>query len=458
MMEPASQTEGIREIHLFGTADTGMQLSVVGSGYVGTTIAACFAELGHDVVNVDIDEETVDALNAGESPIHEEKLPELVDRHAGPDSTGRLRATTEYDAIRETEATFLCLPTPTDDGGSIDLSIVEAGAKAVGESLRKKDERHTVVVKSTVVPGTTEDRIAPLVAAAAEKSLGNGLGVGMNPEFLREGSAVDDFLDPDKIVLGADDEATAAVLMDVFDPLVKYADEPPVVEAGTREAEMMKYANNAFLASKISLANDLGNICKEYDVDMYEVADAMGLDSRIARPFLDSGLGWGGSCFPKDVDAITAAAREAGYDAPALSAAVEVNDRQPERFLDLLDEHVDAEEKRVAVLGLAFKPGTDDIRNSRAVPVIEGLLERDAEVVAHDPVAVENMRCRFPDIEYVQSATDALRGADACLVVTDWDQYEVLDEEFDAMAEPVVVDGRHCIDRREGIVYEGLTW
>jgi len=313
-------------------------------------------------------------------------------------------------------------------------------------------------VKSTVVPGTTEDTLAPLIAEASDKRLGENLGVGMNPEFLREGTAVEDFLGPDKVVLGADDERTRETMEAMFEPLVQHADDPPVVRTGTREAEMMKYANNAFLASKISLANDLGNICKEYDVDMYEVADAMGLDSRIARPFLDSGLGWGGSCFPKDVDAIIAAARDADYDAPALSAAVEVNDRQPERFLDLLDDHVNVEDRRVVVLGLAFKPGTDDIRNTRAVPVIQGLLERDADVVAHDPVAVENMRDRFPDIEYADSPTDALRDAHACLVVTDWDLYEVLDEEFDAMADPIVLDGRHCIDRREGITYEGLTW
>ncbi|GAB7013718.1 UDP-glucose 6-dehydrogenase AglM [Halolamina salina] len=435
-----------------------MQLSVVGSGYVGTTIAACFADLGHDVVNVDIDQGIVDTINDGEAPIHEDGLAELVAEHAGPDSTGRLRATTDYEELLDTDLTFLCLPTPANDDGSIDLSIMKAGAEQLGETLAEKDDRHNVVVKSTVVPGTTEDTLAPLIAEAGDKRLGDDLGVGMNPEFLREGSAVADFLNPDKVVLGAADDRTRDRMKEVFAPLVERADEPPVVETATREAEMMKYANNAFLASKISLANDLGNICKEHGVDMYEVADAMGLDGRIQRAFLDSGLGWGGSCFPKDTAAIIAAAEAKGYDAPMLNAATEVNDRQPQRFLDLLDRHVDVDGRRVAVLGLAFKPGTDDIRNTRAVPVIEGLLERGADVVAHDPVAIENMRDRYPEIEYADSASDALNGASACLVVTDWDQYEVLDEEFDEMADPVVVDGRHCIDRREGITYEGLTW
>jgi UDPglucose 6-dehydrogenase len=221
---------------------------------------------------------------------------------------------------------------------------------------------------------------------------------------------------------------------------------------------MIKYANNAFLAAKVSLINDLGNVCKELGVDAYEVADAIGLDDRIGERFLRSGLGYGGSCFPKDLAAITAAARERGYEPAMLDAAAEVNDRQPDRLLALLDRHVDVAGERVAVLGLAFKPGTDDIRNARAVPVIEGLRERGAEVVAYDPVAVENMRERFPDIEYADSPGTALDGAAAALIVTEWEEIASLDEAFDRMATPVVIDGRRAIDRRDGIVYEGLTW
>lgn len=435
-----------------------MHVSVIGSGYVGTTLAACLASVGHEVVNVDIDEDIVATINEGRAPIHEDGLAELVAAHAGPDGDGRLRATTDYSVVRDTEVTFLCLPTPSREDGSIDLSIMEAGAESLGDALASKDERHTVVVKSTVVPGSTADVIAPILAEHSGKALGSELGIGMNPEFLREGTAVADFLDPDKVVLGADDPETLETMRALFAPLIEQADEPPVVETDTRTAEMVKYANNAFLASKISLMNDLGNICKELGVDAYEIADAIGLDDRIGRQFLDSGLGWGGSCFPKDVAAIVAAAREVGYDAPVLNAAIEVNDRQPERFLGLLDRHTDVEGKRVAVLGLAFKPGTDDIRETRAVPVIEGLLARGANVVATDPVAIENTREVFPDIEYVESAEEALDNAEACLVVTAWPEYAALDEEFDAMATPLVLDGRHCIERRDGIVYEGLTW
>jgi UDPglucose 6-dehydrogenase len=286
---------------------------------------------------------------------------------------------------------------------------------------------------------------------------GEGLGVGMNPEFLREGTAVEDFLHPDKVVLGADDDRAQGVLRDVFAPLIAAADAP-VVETDTRTAEMIKYANNGFLAAKISLINDIGNICKAVGVNAYEVADAIALDERIGEPFLRSGVGWGGSCFPKDTAAIRAAAREHGYEPAMLDAAAAVNDRQPERLLALMDGHVDVAGARVAVLGLAFKPGTDDVRNSRAIPVIEGLQARDAAVAAYDPVAGANMRERFPDIEYADTPAAALSEAVAAIVVTDWPAITALDEEFDAMRTPVVVDGRRAIDRRDGLVYEGLTW
>ncbi|VTT88162.1 UDP-glucose 6-dehydrogenase [Halorubrum sp. DM2] len=434
-----------------------MRLSIIGSGYVGTTIAACFADLGHEVVNVDIDESIVETINDGDAPIHEAGLDELIAAHAGPEGTGRLRATTDYEAVHDTEVTFLCLPTPQNDDGSIDLSIMEAGATQLGETLAEKSDWHTVVVKSTVVPGSTEDTITPILEDASDETAGEAFGVGMNPEFLREGTAVDDFLNPDKVVLGADDERALSDMRDVFDPLVDRADAP-VVETDTRTAEMIKYANNGFLAAKISLINDIGNICKEFGIDSYEVADAIGLDDRIGEQFLRSGVGWGGSCFPKDVAAIIAAAEEQGYEPPVLNAAVDLNDRQPGRLVDLLAGHLDLAGARVTVLGLAFKPGTDDVRNSRAIPVVEGLQERGATVTAYDPVATENAKAYLDDVEYADSAAAALDDADGAVVVTDWDEFAALDEEFDAMANPVVVEGRRIVERRDGITYEGLTW
>jgi UDPglucose 6-dehydrogenase len=432
-----------------------MHVSVVGSGYIGTTIAAWFAELGHEVTNVDIDEDVVEAINAGEAPIHEPGLDDLIAQHG----SDRLRATTDYAEVYDSDVTFLALPTPSQDDGGIDLSAMKAGAESLGEAIRDKDDDHLVVVKSTVIPGTTEEVVTPIVEEASDKRAGEDFHVAMNPEFLREGFALGDFRDPDKIVYGATDEAAFEMLDRVYDPLIEAADgDPAVVKTGIKEAEMIKYANNAFLATKISLINELGNICKEYGVDAYEVADAIALDHRIDEHFLRSGVGWGGSCFPKDVAALRHAARERGYDPVLLDATVDVNDRQPERMLSLLDDHVDVEGKRVAVLGLAFKPGTDDVRYTRAIPVIEGLQERGADVVGYDPVATENMREHFPEVEYADSAADALADAHAAMVVTDWDEFAALDEEFDRMAEPVVIDGRRIVERRNGITYDGLTW
>ncbi|MGM0399389.1 MAG: UDP-glucose 6-dehydrogenase AglM, partial [Halobacteriota archaeon] len=405
-----------------------MDVSIVGSGYVGTTIAACFADLGHDVVNVDVDESIVAAINDGDAPIHEPGLDDLVADHAGDG----LRATTDYGAVRATDLTFLALPTPSREDGSIDRSIVEAGAESLAEALASKDERHTVVVKSTVIPGTTEELVGTALDAVEGNELGENVGIGMNPEFLREGSAVDDFLHPDKVVLGWETDWVGETMHDVFAPLVETA-EPAIVDTGIPEAEFIKYANNAFLASKVSLVNELGNVAKEFEVDSYAVADAIGLDHRISEHFLRSGVGWGGSCFPKDVDALRAAARDVGYDPGLLDAVVEVNDKQPRRLLRLLEDHVDVDGARIAVLGLSFKPNTDDIRNSRAIPVIQGLDDRGADVVAYDPVAADAMRERFPEIQYVDTAAAALDGADGALVVTDWPEFADLDEEFDAM-------------------------
>ncbi len=902
-----------------------MRVSIVGSGYVGTTVAACLADIGHEVYNIDIDESIVSAINAGETPIHEPGLDELVSVYGGD----KLQATTDYDIVAETDLTILALPTPNEPDGSIDLAAMKAGVESVGKVLREKDGYHLVVVKSTVVPGTTDETLRPILESASGKTAGEEIGLAVNPEFQREGSAVRDFMEPDKIVLGTDgDDRALDLLATLYEPIVSEWNVP-VVETGRREGEMIKYANNAFLASKVSLINDLGNICKEFGVDAYEVADAIGLDDRIGEQFLRSGVGWGGSCltgdqqilikdesgtkrltlagffdryaadgpienvsvlsydrdgsvcfkpiraatrrqycdelytirttmnkeitvtkdhpmlsiergdctvqeaqsltegdrlpvqteipedpvgsfdlielvaespafnnenvylkptvdletkkdefretlseynqqfsydkvhefvrnnyigldaflaaeesipidrtevglyttvgggqtyipaiieadeefwrfigyylseghitddtsgrgsttrkrvmlsfhpdeetqyvadvetyldsqgiryrtdttetstqievssrvfakflerlgcgtgsysanipdvayqeseshrkallaglfrgdghieytshsnavvydygsvsedliqgmqfllhslgivpsyktsesskstqpahflrvssqhqiaslkelflpseaekiqerldsyernikptghrpgtahttvtvreitvneekrdvyslevadthtfvttdgiavhncFPKDVDAIRHAAREAGYEPPMLDAAVELNDGQPERLLSLLDDHVDVAGKRVAVLGLSFKPGTDDIRNSRAIPVIEGLKARGAAVVAYDPVAIEEMRERFPAIDYADSAGAALDGASGAVVVTDWDEFAALDEEFDAMADPVVVDGRRIINRRDGITYDGLTW
>jgi UDPglucose 6-dehydrogenase len=432
-----------------------MDVSVIGSGYVGTTLAACLADLGHDVVAIDIDEEVVARLNEGEAPIHEPGLQPLLDAYTG----SRLRATTDYAAVPETDLTFVTVQTPSREDGSIDIGAVEAACRDVGESIAAKEAYHLVVIKSTVIPGMTEEVLAPAIEDASGKTEGEGFGLAVNPEFQSQGSAVQDFMEPDKLVLGTDgDDRALDLLADLYEPLVVDWD-PPVVETGRREAAMIKYANNVFLASKISLINELGNVCKEYGVDSYEVADAMGLDDRIGAAFLRSGAGWGGSCFPKDTAALMAAAREQGYQPELLEQVVAVNDRQPLRMVELLERHVDPSGARIAVLGAAFKPGTDDTRGTRSRPALEGLVERGATPVLYDPTeAAETLASEFDGVEVADSAADALDGAGGALVMTDWPEFSELDEEFDAMADPVVVDGRRIIGRREGLTYEGLTW
>lgn len=420
---------------------------MVGSGYVGTTVAACLAELGHDVVNVDVDEDVVDPLNQGESPVHEPGLDEMVAEHGG----SSVRATTDYGEVADTDVTLVCLPTPSDEEGRVDTSIVEEGARSIGEAISGKGSFHVVAVKSTVVPGTIDSEIVPVLEEASGEVENDGFGVASNPEFLREGSAVSDFLDPDKVVVGAEDEDVFDVMSDLYAPLLQQTDAE-YVETGVREAETIKYANNAFLAAKLSVVNEIANICKEAGVDSYEVMDAVGLDHRISSNFTRAGLGWGGSCFPKDVDALRAFARELEYQPELLDAVVSVNDLQPRRLVSLLAENLELEGARVAVLGLSFKPDTDDVRNSRALDVIDLLVEHSADVVAYDPEAMENAREALDfDVEYSDSSEQAVSDADAVVLATDWEEFEKID-----FGDAFVVDGRHVDVDAES--YEGLTW
>lgn len=430
-----------------------MHITVIGSGYVGTTLSACLADLNHNVTAIDIDEQVVEAITNGHAPVSEPGLDELLARHIGD----RLQATTSYDAVDESDVTVLAIGTPSNPDGSIDLGPLSAAATSLGDSLGRlaDGERQLVVVKSTITPPSVDT-----IRSALHDGLGEVDGeveLATNPEFLREGTAVSDFQTPDKLVFGTDSAWASETLTRLYEPLVAETDVP-IVDTDPKTAMMVKYANNAFLAAKISLANDLGNICKEFGLDAYDVMEAVGRDDRIGERFLRSGVGWGGSCFPKDVDALIAAARDEAYTPHLLEAAVEVNDSQPPRLLELLEEHVDVSGNRIAVLGLSFKPRTDDIRNSRAIPIIQGLLERGADVVGYDPIATDNMREQFPDIDYAPSAADALAGATGAVVVTGWDEFAALDDEFEAMATPVVVDGRRIIKPTDEITYEGLTW
>ncbi len=427
-----------------------MKISIIGTGYVGAVSAACFAELGHEVICVDVDQSKIDRINAGIPPIYEEGLSELLEKHAGR----RLNATSDYDfAVMNSDVSFICVGTPSDSDGNIDLGIVKAAGASIGDSLRKKEGYHVVVVKSTVVPGTTEKVVLPIIEKHSKKHTGD-FGIAMNPEFLREGKAVYDFMHPDKIVVGSTDKKSGDIVASLYSGL-----ECEVTRTNPRTAEMIKYTNNACLATKISFANEIGNICKGLGIDTYEVMRAVGRDFRIGPHFLNSGAGFGGSCFPKDVRAIIGKASEIGYEPVLLRSVIEINERQPTRMVQLLKNRLGSlREKKIAVLGLAFKNDTDDIRESRSTPVIKELLDNGARVSAYDPMANESMKMLFGNIEYHNSAADALRGADACMIMTEWDEFRSLDKEFDVMERRLIIDGRHMLTPGKDIEYVGLCW
>lgn len=429
-----------------------MRISIIGTGYVGTVTGACFAHLGNDVICVDVDPKRVDLINKGVPPLYEEGLEELLKTYAGKN----LRATLDYDdAITHSDISFICVPTPTDEGGKIDLRFVREASKSIGQRLKNKKSYHVVVVKSTVVPQTTQSVVTPILEEASGKRAGKDFGVGMNPEFLREGKAVYDFIHPDRIVIGGDDPKAQAVIKGLYAGYTC-----PILEVDTKTAEMIKYVSNAFLATKISFSNEVGNICKRLGIDTYKVMEGVGLDARISPFFLNSGLGFGGSCFPKDVKALIGKASDVNYEPILLKTVLKVNDNQPDMLLRLLKKHVpDLKNKRIAVLGLAFKNDTDDIRESRAIPVIGSLLAEGANVAAYDPMASEHMKRVYPNIEYFKSADEALVGADACIIATEWAEFKKLNGQFSKMKKPIVIDGRKMVDPKgKNIIYEGLCW
>ncbi len=432
-----------------------MRVSVIGGGYVGTTAAACLADLGHTVTIIDISPDVVADLNAGTTGIHEPGLPELVETHAGD----RLTATTEYTAVQETDITLITVGTPIGQDGVFDASALLDASTATANALRETQREHVIAIKSTVLPHVVSEEVVPTVETTLGSRARDRVDIAVNPEFLREGNAVTDFRHPDKYVFGTPGSDSTAMtrLHELYEPIIA-SEDPAVIETDRKTAAIIKYANNTFLAAKISLINDIGNICKEHNIDSYTVAKAIGTDSRISEEFLRSGIGWGGSCFQKDTTALITASEDHGYEPEMLTAAVTQNEQQVQRAINLVEKHVEVDGERVTVLGLAFKSGTNDTRGSRAKPIIETLQDRGAEVAAYDPVANEAMHSEYPSVEYCTDPETALTGATAAIVVTGWDEFRDLDDEFDAMQTPVVVDGRRVITHRDGILYEGLTW
>ena len=448
-----------------------MRICVVGTGYVGLVSGACLAEIGHQVTCVDIDPAKVAQINGGESPIFEDGLDEILARNVGT----RLTATTNLaDAFRDADVALICVGTPFD-GKTIDLTYVTRVAEQLGALLRERADYCVIAVKSTVVPGTTDGPVRTALEKASGKRAGADFGLGMNPEFLAEGVAVRDFMQPDRIVVGGIDERSSGQLAALYAPF----STTPLLRTGTRTAEAIKYTSNALLATLISFSNEIARYCEAVgDVDVTDVLRGVhfmkhlsyrGTDGEVrqvsAASFLWAGCGFGGSCFPKDVRALIADAARHGADATLLQAVMDLNDTQPGHTLDLLRHACPVlKGQRVTVLGLAFKPGTDDVRESPALPMIEQLAAEGARVTCHDPIAMANARAallaRKVPVDALRFEGDlaaAVADADVIVLVTSWPEYLALPAMLAARGHtPIVVDGRRYLGRNDVPRYIGI--
>ena len=430
-----------------------MHIAVIGTGYVGLVTGACFAEFGVDVTCVDIDAEKIDRLVGGIMPIYEPGLERLVSKNT---KAGRLRFTTNVrEAVEQALVIFLAVGTPPKPDGSPDLSAVEAAASSVAEHMNG----YKVIVTKSTVPIGTGEHIRKLIA---ERQKGHStFGIVSNPEFLREGAAISDFMRPDRVVIGSRDVEAIAIMKDLYRPL--YLIEAPFVITSLEAAELTKYAANAFLATKVSFINEIANLCERIGCDVHDVARAIGMDKRIGSKFLHAGPGFGGSCFPKDTRALSSVARQFGCESLIVDAVIEVNQKQRRQMLEKIERLVGkVEGTTIAVLGLAFKPETDDIREAPALEIIRGLVERGAKIRAYDPVAMKEAALTIPDIEYAEDEYAAVDGAEALVFVTEWNQFRALDMSRirDLMKVPKIADLRNIYDPEDmrdlGFEYVGV--
>lgn len=437
-----------------------MRLAIFGLGYVGLCTGVTFAEKGHSVICVDLLKERVDMVNEGASPIYEQGLGAALKKVV---KKKMLAATlSPKEAVETSDISFICVGTPAKPDGSIDLRFIERVAEDIGRVLHGREDYHLVAMKSTVVPGTTQNLVLPMLKKKSGKDVGKDFGLCVNPEFLKEGSALSDSKHPDRIVVGGYDERSGDILMKLYSDF-----KCPKLRTDLTSAEMIKYASNAFLAMKISYSNEMANICEMHGIDVYEVMKGVGLDERINPLFLKAGVGFGGSCFPKDLKALITAVKGKGYEPALLETTLKVNEYQPSHLVSILEKTIGSlKGKKVALLGLSFKPETDDVRESRAIPIVNILLEKGAEIIAYDPKAMQNFREVFKEnrsMRYADTVLEAVKGADACIIQSDWEEFRKLKPgDFKSMKNKVIIDGRRTLDPieflKEGIVYRGIGW
>jgi UDPglucose 6-dehydrogenase len=420
---------------------TKLRIGIIGTGYVGLVTGVCFGDLGFPILCGDVIPEKVDKINQGEPPMFENDLEpllnELLDKKL-------IRVTLNtVDVVQNSDVIFICTGTPSSDDGSIDLQYIRSAANDIGAALKSNNEYKVVVVKSTVIPGTTSNFVKPILEKSSNKQAGVDFGLGMNPEFLKEGIAIKDFKNPDRIVIGCEDQKSYEVIAKLYETF-----SCPIMKVSSSTAEMIKYASNSFLAVKISFINEIANMSEKMGADISAVAEGMGLDTRISPEFLRPGLGFGGSCFPKDVKALSAAAKAQKTTAKALDAAIEINNDQPLRAVQALESQMNIANKQITLLGLAFKPDTDDMREAPSVKIAHELISKKAIVIGYDPIASETALMALPKNTILKSsAEDALTGSDACILVTEWPEFKNFNAtQFSRMKGKTIIDGRRVLD------------
>jgi UDPglucose 6-dehydrogenase len=423
------------------------RISVVGLGFVGLSTAVHFAAQGYTVIASSNDKQKVESVKKGIPPFFEPELEPVLKRTL---KNGKLKLIVGREtAVMNTDITFVTVGTPSLPDGSADLTFIKETSKEIGAALKRKRGYHLVVVKSTVPPGTTETVVKPILEKYSAKKAGKGFGLAMSPEFLREGSSLYDVANPDRVLIGEFDERSGDALEELT--VEAYHNKVPVLRMSLASAELAKYASNAFLAARISFMNEMANICERIpEVDVTEIAHAMGLDPRIGSEFLKAGAGWGGSCFPKDTKALVSIASNLEYESRLVKEVISVNTAQAKRMVEIAEEELGSlKRKRIAVLGLSFKPNTDDIREAASLRIIDLLLAKDAKVIVFDPVAMGNVRKVLGDkISYAKGIFECLKNADCCMLVTEWDDFKKLQPKdfIGSMRKPVLVDGRRIYD------------
>jgi len=416
-----------------------LRISVIGAGYVGLVTGACLAKLGNQVNFIDINEEKLEAINTNRTlPIYEEGLEKLLGQAS-------IEASSDYLKTLDSDIIFICVGTLPDASGLISLEEVTEATQRIATTLKRRDNYCVVTMKSTVTPGTTEELVIPILEESGKKA-GEDFGVCMCPEFLREGQAIYDFMNPARIIIGEYDGMSGDMLSKLYRSY-----NVPILRTNLKVAEMIKLASNTFLATKISFINEIGNICKQLGIDTYQVANGMGLDDRIGDKFLNAGIGFGGSCLPKDLRILIASAKQLGYEARILKEVLDLNNEQALKPVELLQKHISIKGATIGILGLAFKPGTDDIRESRAIEIVRALLKEGALVKAYDPMAVANFKKLFPDIAYVTK--EEVLDCDAVLILTEWLEFNELDYRG-----KIIIDGRRVLKAEEARIYEGICW